>query len=215
MKTFCKYTIPTLLMFAITLSNVAVAQAPGPLPQNLLAGVTGTVGAASNWGGYSSLTLIPGAALFPVSSANTTLYLGFTGGTTADITNMVIYKTAKGGSKITSVTPVKLGGVSNPSIHLSTTSACPVQPPSTASPCLIRLDPTVLALSPLSDYYFVVFFTSDSNNVGMSATVPNFAKTSLSGWYVLADESHLTVGKSIPAGLGNAGPYFLMYVMSN
>ena len=128
---------------------------------------------------------------------------------------MVIYKTARGSSKITSVTPVKLGGVSNPSIHLSSSSVCPVQPVSGANPCVIRLDPTVLALSPLSDYYFVAFFTSDTNNQTVAAAVPSFSKSSLLGWFIFADESHLTVGQSIPAGIGNSGPYFLMYVMSN
>lgn len=215
MKSFCKFTIPTLVMLAITLTNFAVAQTPGPLPKNLVAGVTGPVGSSNNWSGYSALNLISGASQFGVASPNTTLYVGFTGGSTADISNMVIYKTARGSSKITSVTPVKLGGVSNPSIQLSSTAVCPVQPVSTANPCIIRLDPTVLALSPLSDYYFVAFFTSDTNNQTVAAAVPSFSKSSLLGWFILADESHLTVGQSIPAGIGNNGPDFLMYVMSS
>lgn len=215
MKTFCKLAIPTLLLFAMTLSNFAVAQAPGPLPKNLVPGVAGAVGASNNWSGYSALNLIAGASQFGIASPNTTLYIAFTGGSTADIGNMVMYKTARGSTKITSVTPVKLGAISNPSIQLSSTSVCPVQPVSTTNPCLIRLDPTVLALSPLSDYYFVAFFTVDTNNQTVSAAVPSFPRSSLLGWYITADESHLTVGQSIPAGISNNGPYFLMYVMTN
>ena len=49
----------------------------------------------------------------------TVLYIGFTGGTEADIGNMVLYTTKRGNSKITAATPVKLKGASNPIISLT------------------------------------------------------------------------------------------------
>jgi len=216
MKTLIKLAVPTLFIFVVLLPNFAQAQAaPAAAPKNLLAGVSGPLNNSTSWSNYSSLSLIPGAGQFGVVSPNTTLYIGFTGGTTADISNMVIYKTARGGSKITSVTPVKLGGISNPSINLTSTTVCPSQPVSNVNPCVVRLDPTVLALSPLSDYYFVIYFTADSNNAAINAPWPATPKTSLGGWYASGDQSHLTVGQSIPVGNGGGGPYFLLYVMSN
>jgi hypothetical protein len=116
--------------------------------------------------------------------------------------------------KIASVTPVKLGAVSNPSINLSSPSVCPVQPVSVANPCIIRLDPTTLALSPLNDYYFVTFFTVDSNNTSTSAAAGAPAQSSVRGAFIFADETHLTTGQSLPA-LGLSTSYFLMYVMTN
>ncbi len=212
MKVSAKFTF-TLFLLLITLTFVNVAAAQTTPPKNLLAGVGGPITAVGSWANYSALNLIPGAGQFGVTSANTVLYMGFTGGTSAVVSNMVIYKTARGGSKITSVTPVKRGGVSNPVINISSTSTC-AQPLSVTNPCIVRLDPIVLSLSPLSDYYFVVYFANSAPNQLMSGATGAY-KTSLSGWYIAADETHLKVGQSIPAGNAGTGPFFLMYVMSN
>ena len=110
--------------------------------------------------------------------------------------------------------PVKLGGVSNPSITLSNATVCPVQPLSTTNPCVIRLDPTVLAVSPLSDYYLVMFLTADTNNQTLGAAVGAPARTSLSGGYTHSDLTHLTVGQSVPTPT-NPELDYLMYVLTN
>ena len=213
MKTFSNFAISAFTLFV--LSTLAVAQSAVTVaPKNLVTGVTGALSANVQWAGFSSMTLIPGAATFPVASANTTLYLGFTNGTTADISNMVIYKTNRGSKKITGVTLVKLGGVSNPSIHLSTTAVCPVHPLSATNPCIVRFDPTVLALSALSDYYFVVFFANDTNNQTVGAVQSGSTTTALSGGGTNGDLTHLAVGQTIPAP-GFAQLDFLMYVMTN
>jgi hypothetical protein len=80
----------------------------------------------------------------------------------------------------------------------------------------VRFDPTTLTLSPASDYYFMVFFTNDSNNSAIGAAQPiSAAYTSLVGNYFSGtDYTHLTVGQSLPGG-GNRSPDFLMYVMNN
>ena len=213
MKTLSKFAAFMLGMFALASLIASQASAATAAAKNLVAGVTGPVTSNVSWAGFSSVTLIPGATLFPIASANTTLYLGFTAGTTADIGNMVIYKTARGSMKITSVTQVKLGGVSNPSIALSTSAVCPTHPLSATAPCTVRLDPTVLALSPLSDYYFAVFFTNDTNNGTVGAAVSGSTKTSLSGGFIGSDQTHLTVGQLVPA-LSNQLD-FLLYVMTN
>jgi hypothetical protein len=185
-------------------------------PENLERGVVGSITSNTSWSGYSTLTLIPGAGLIPISSSQTVLYFGFTAGSQADITNMVLYTTARGSSTITAVTPVTYGGVSNPSIVLTNTSVCPSQPLSATSPCIVRLDPTSLTLSALNDYYLVVYFTpNDSNDGQLGLTQPNYSLSSLLGWYIgSVNETTLTVGQSIPTGCCRTS-YMLMYVMSD
>ncbi len=71
------------------------------------------------------------------------------------------------------------------------------------NPCIVRLDPTKIVLSALSDYYLVVYFTaSDSNNGAIGATEPTFRQSSLMGWDVGSDQTHIAVGGSIPSGNG-------------
>ncbi|MGA2965939.1 MAG: hypothetical protein ABSD64_06985 [Terriglobales bacterium] len=219
MKTVCKFATLTLMMLAVTVfgfSQKSISPRPLTTTQNLVRGAIGPLSNSANWPNYSVLNLIPGSALFPVTSSTTVFYFGFTAGTEADIGNIVLYTTPRGRLTISAATPVTLGSVSNPSIILSNTSVCPVQPPSAANPCVVRFDPLSLALSPASDYYLVVYFANDTNNGTMGGAQPSLgiADSSLSSWYMGGDESHLTVGQSIPAG-GRAQPIFLMYVMNN
>ena len=215
MKTFHKFATLTLMMFA--LAGYGFSQQPAKATAlNLVRGVVGPVASNTSWSGYSALSLISGAGVIPITSSNTVFYLGFTAGTTADINNMVLYTTARRRLTITAVTPVKLGGISNPSINLASTAVCPVQPLSANNPCIVRLDPLALSLSALSDYYLVVYFTAnDPNNSAIGATQPSFLQSSLNGWYTSSDESRLTVGQSIPSGNNGNPPDFLMFVMSN
>ena len=212
---------PTLLMFVIAiacLASTAVAQqAPATAPINLVAGVGGPVSSSNQWSDYSALNLIAGAFIFPaVATVKTTvLYIGFTGGTEADIGNMVLYTTKRGNSKITAVTPVKLKGVSDPIISLTNKKVCPSQPISVTNPCVVRLDPMTLNLSTLSDYYFVMFLSTSNNNATVGAANALYPITSLTGWYSSGDQTRLTVGSSIPSGYSGSHPYFLLYVMSN
>ena len=216
MKTICKFAVLTLTMFAVAACGFAQ---DGPLvkaPLNLERGVTGPVTGNTSWAGYSALNVIPGAVLIPITSKTTGFYLGFTAGTTADVSNMVLYTTVRGSSTISAVTPVTYSGVSNPSINLASKTVCAVQPLSTGSPCIVRLDPITLSLSALSDYYVVVYFTaSDANNNAVGATVGANGLSSLSGWFMPSDQTQLTVGQSIPAGSVGHPPNFLMYVMTN
>lgn len=210
-----------LLMFAIVfagLPSTAVAQQrPAAAPINLVAGVGGPVSSSNQWENYSALNLIAGAFIFPaVAQVKTTaLYIGFTGGSEADIGNMVLYTTKRGNSKITAVTPVKLKGVSNPIISLTNKKVCPTQPISVTNPCVIRLDPMTLTLSTLSDYYFVMYFNTNSNNASVGAANAQYPITSLTGWYLSGDQTQLAAGASIPSGYSGSHPYFLLYVMSN
>ena len=212
---------PTLLMFVIAiacLANNAVAQQrPATAPINLVAGVGGPVSSSNQWSDYSALNLIAGAFIFPaVATVKTTvLYIGFTGGTEADVGNMVLYTTKRGNSKITAVTPVKLKGVSDPIISLTNKKVCPSQPISVTNPCVVRLDPMTLNLSTLSDYYFVMFLSTSNNNATVGAANALYPITSLTGWYSSGDQTRLTVGSSIPSGYSGSHPYFLLYVMSN
>jgi hypothetical protein len=216
-----KLTTSTLSLFAIAfacLASSAVAQQrPAATPINLVAGVGGPVSSSTEWSSYSALNLIAGAFIFPaVAQIKTTvLYIGFTAGTEADIGNMVLYTTKRGNYKITAVTPVKLKGVSNPIISLTNKKVCPTQPISTTNPCVIRLDPTTLTLSTLSDYYFVMYLSTSTNNATVGAANAQYPITSLTGWYLSGDQSKLTVGQSIPSGYNGTHPYFLLYVMSN
>jgi hypothetical protein len=210
-----------LLMFTIAvacLGSTAVAQQrAATTPINLVAGVGGPVSSSDQWENYSALNLIAGAFIFPaVAQVKTTaLYIGFTGGTEADIGNMVLYTTKRGNSKITAVTKEKLNGISNPIISLTNKKVCPTQPLSTSNPCVIRLDPMNLTLSTLSDYYFVMYLSTNANNATVGAANSQYPITSLTGWFLGGDQSQLGVGTSIPAGYNGSHPYFLLYVMSN
>jgi len=216
MKTVYKFAVLILTTLAVTACGLAQDGPKVTAPLNLERGVIGPVGGNSSWAGYSALNVIPGAGLIPSTSKTTAFYLGFTGGSTADISKIVLYATARNSSTITAVTPVTYGGISNPSIKLSTTTVCAVQPISIGSPCIVRLDPLTMTLSALSDYYLVVYFTAnDSNNNSLSAAVGQNYISSLSGWYMPSDQTQLTVGQSIPAGSAGHPPNFLMYVMTN
>jgi hypothetical protein len=218
MKTVCKIAPLTLILFAVSVygfSQMALPPKPAVTTQNLVRGVSGPVGSNNSWANYSVFNVVPGSALFPITSSTTVFYLGFTAGTEADIGNMVVYTTPRGSLTISAVTPVTSGGVSNPSIQLSSTSVCPTQPLSSTNPCIVRFDPTTLTLSPASDYYLAVYFSNDTNNSGIGATQPGASQSSLNCFYIGgADDTHLTVGKSVP-GPGNRAPNFLMYVMNN
>jgi hypothetical protein len=215
MKTLYKFAVLTLTMLAVTACAVAQDGPKVAAPLNLERGVVGPVTTNPSWSGYSALNLIPGAGVLPIASKTTAFYLGFTTGTQADVSNMVLYTTARNSSTITAVTPVAYGGVSNPSINLASKTVCAL-PPSNGTPCIVKLDPLTLSLSALSDYYLVVYFTvNDGNNGALGAAISGNYLSSLSGWYLQSDQTHLTVGQSIPAGSAGRPPNFLMYVMTN
>jgi hypothetical protein len=200
---------------ALGFSQKKDTQKPSTTIQNLLRGVMGPVSSNNSWANYSVFNTIPGSALFPITSSTTVFYLGFTAGSEADISNMVLYTTAHGSLTITAVTPVTLGGVSNPSVILDSTSVCPTQPLSTTSPCIVRLDPTSISLTPSSDYHLAIYFTDDDNNGSVGATqAGSIYQSSFVGTYYGGNYSNLTVGESIPSA-SNATPDFLMYVMNN
>ncbi|HEX8817080.1 MAG TPA: hypothetical protein VF753_16405 [Terriglobales bacterium] len=219
MKTLFKF-VSTLAMLAVALTFVpAVALAQhqsASTPINLVAGVGGPVSTSTEWSNYSALNLVAGALLFPATGSSTTtrFYIGFTQGTEADISNMVMYTTKRGGTKITAVTPVTLNGVSNPSIKLSSTTVCKPAP-SVSTPCVVPLDTLNVTLSTLNDYYFVMYFTEDTNNETVGAANAQYPITSLTGWYSSGDQTQLKVGKTIPSGYSGQHPYFLLYVMSH
>jgi hypothetical protein len=102
-------------------------------------------------------------------------------------------------------------------IDLASSTVCPVVEISNFNPCIVRLDPTSITLSALSDYYLVVYFTaSDSNNSAIGLTQPSFAQSSLRGTYENGDGTGLSVGGTIPVTLNFANqPFSLMYVMTN
>ncbi len=216
MKTVSKFAAFTLLL--LTVAYCSAGEKATTPPANLVRGSVGPFSLNTSWSGYSVVTLIPGASLIPVTATQTVLYLGFAAGSEADITNMVLYTTARGSLTITAVTPVTLGGVSNPSIILSSTSVCPTQPLSVTSVCVVRLDPTAIVLSATNDYYFAVYFTSDSNNsaIGTPQNQNGSGLSALRSWYVGGtNETTLTVGQSIPNNGFDDTPFFLMYVMTD
>jgi hypothetical protein len=215
MKIVCKLAAAGLLTIMAGAYHAATATTAAPA-ENLVRGVIGPVGSNVSWSGYSVISKIPGAGLIPVTSTDTVFYLGFTAGTRADINNIVLYTTARGGATIKAVTPVKLGGVSNPSIDLASVKVCPVVEISIYNPCIVRLDPTAITLSATEDYYLVVYFSSNnSSNESLGVTQPIFGQTSLTGADQSGDESRLAVGKPIPALNFSSAPFLLMYVMTD
>jgi hypothetical protein len=203
--------IPGFVLLSIFLSVAAFAQTPTTPPFNLVEGI-GPVSTTASWSGYSAISVVAGPGVLSKVSTTTAFYVGFTAGTTAVVSDMVLYKTAARSSKILSVTPVKLGGVTNPTINISSKTVCPTQPVSTTSPCIVRLDPLTLTLSSKDDYYLVLHFGAGTD---ISSTHGQFSTTALSGWYEAADETQLKVGQSIPIGNGGSPAYFLFAVMSD
>lgn len=207
MKTFCRLAACALMTCMV--ATLALAQAPATTLSNLAEGVGSINAGSGNWANFSEIVLIPGSAIFGVKGSSTVLTLAFTAGSTVDIGNMVLYKSARSGNTNLGTKKVLLGGVSNPSINLTKTSVCPVQPVSSTNPCLIKLDPVKLALSPLNDYWFVVYFANDSNNTTM---LPGYSteQGSLSGFFMTGDETRIKSKGALPTGNGNATPYFLV-----
>jgi len=206
-KTILRSATATFLMLGIAVQGFAGQK-------NLIAGA-GPIKSSSGWAGNSAISVIPGSGLFSVTSSTTVLYIAFTGGTQADISNMVLYTTASRSPSISAVTPVTLNNASNPSLNLTDTSICPSQPVSATAPCIVRLDPVSLQLSVASDYYFVMFFTNDSNNAQLSVSTPSFATSGLTGWKVPSfDETKLVVGDALPVQFNSGTPLGLVAVMN-
>jgi hypothetical protein len=175
---------------------------------------SGPVTTDAQWAGYSALNLISGTSIMTVKTSTTALYVQFTQGAQADISNMVLYTTTgRANPTIASVTPVTLGGISNPTIVLTNKKVCKHQPVSVTNPCTVRLDLLKLVLSPMNDYWLVMYFASDSNNANLGGAIPVFRGGPLTGFYLGGDETTLTPGQSIPSG--NTGlPNFLVAVQT-
>lgn len=197
MKNFQKSAIALLILLLATFA-VAGTQAK-TVQGNIVAGVF-TTASSPNWAGFSSVNLIAGTSVMPTNSTQTVLSIAFTGGSHADLGNMVLYATtARSAYTVGAVTKVTYGGVSNPSINLTDTSICPVQPVSNTSPCVIKLDPISLSLSTLVDYYFVAYFVNDSNNQNLSAATPALSHiTTLTGFVDTKDDTGIAVGGTLP-----------------
>jgi hypothetical protein len=214
MNTIVKFAAGSLMALAVSSPSFASSK-------NLERGIVGPVNSNNSWSGFTILSLIPGAGLIPPKELKTVFYLGFTAGTEADISNMVLYTMARGSLTITAVTPITLHGVSNPTIDLASPTVCPVVEISTYNPCIVRLDPKTITLSPLNDYYLAVYYqANDSNNNAVGVTQPAFTQSSLRGTYQSGDDTQLAVGDSLSTvglSLSNFGnpPFNLMYVMND
>jgi hypothetical protein len=212
MKSICKIVWMSLILCCVAASAIAQEEAPPAALTNLTDGAGSITGGAGSWGGFTALSTIPGAGLFTASAKTTSLYIGFTGGNTVDVGNLVLYKTNRSSSNVISAKKVTLGGVANPTINLTSTSVCPVQPVSLANPCIIRLDPVKGALSTLSDYTFAIYLPNDSNNSSVQSAGRSSAQGSLSGWYASGDQTKIKKNKPLPSGNSGGAPYFLLYV---
>jgi hypothetical protein len=203
------YKLAASALMSMGLAGTAMAQAV-----NLTEG-QGTLTSVANpaWDGYSEVILIPGASLMGARSATTALYLGFTGGTEADIGNMVLYQTARNATAVLRGNKVTLGATQSPHINLTSTAVCPVQPVSATHPCIVRLDTLNLVLAPTADYYLVIYFSLDVNNETISGVGQSNSPGALSGYYLYGDQTEIKAGGAIPSNEnGQAAPFFLAYV---
>jgi hypothetical protein len=199
------------LLFSIAIPLLSHAQTA----QNLVAGVGPITNGVTGWNGTSVTGLISGTSLFPASGKQTVLYLGFTGGTSLEIGNMVLYKTNRNSLKIVSVTPVTYKGSASNTILLDS-SNCRAVPPSTVVPCIVRLDPLNLKLSTLNDYYFVMNLPNTLANQTVNSTTSLFSNTTITGGFDFNDDTRLLKGDLLPANIANNGrTFFLVAVMNN
>lgn len=201
-------TLATALL-TIAICFAVGTSASAQNPQNLVAGV-GAVVTNYSWANWTAMNRISGSSLI-ASSPTTRFYIGFTAGTTADISNMVLYTTARGQRVITAVTPVTLNGSSNPSITLIDTCNYEI---SNYAVCIVALDTLSVSLSPLNDYYLAIYFTNDSNNNILGVAKQEFPTSSLMGSDLLGNATQLTVGQGVPVGNNNGVPHLLMYVQN-
>ena len=214
MKTGVRLASLALILLAASVPGMSQqTDKPATGTQNLVRGVGGPSGTNNGWGNYTVWSVVPGSALFPITSATTVFSVGFTAGTSADISNMVVYTTAHASNTITAVTPLTYGGSSSPSISLTNTAICPTAP-STANPCIVKFDSLALSLSPANDYYVAIYFTNDANNTTLGGTSPQLPQSSLWGWYNSGNLTTLIVGNSISVA-SHSAPIFLMYVTNN
>lgn len=199
------------LLFSIAMPALSHPQTA----QNLVAGVGPITNGVTGWNGTSVTSLISGTTLFSASGKQTVLYIGFTGGGSLDIGNMVLYKTKRNSFEIVSVTPVMYKGISANTILLDA-SNCRAVPPSTIIPCVVRLDPLNLKLSSLNDYYFVMYLPNTLPNQTINATTSLFSNTTLTGGFDSNDDTTLVKGSLLPPNIINKGRvFFLVGVMNN
>ena len=202
-----RMTIFALLILAMTSHGFAT-------PKNLVAGV-GPLSSVSKWDGRTAISIVSGASLFPTTSKTTAFYIAFTGGTAAEISNMVLYQTAGRDPEITAVTPITLGGASNPTINLTDPAVCPDQPVSETAPCIIELDKLTLQVATSSDYYLEIYFTTPStNNQTLSLAKPRFFGTSLTGFISFSDDTKHVVGDTLNTLFISGSPLGLIAVMN-
>jgi hypothetical protein len=77
----------------------------------------------------------------------------------------------------------------------------------------VRLDTVKLALSPLYDYYFAVYFTLDTNNEKISGVGQTASAGALSGWYLYGDQTRIGAKGALPVNEdSDQPPFFLAYV---
>jgi hypothetical protein len=199
--------------FAVAQDDVATKAAPlTTVLSNLTEGAAGAPGNTTDWEGWSEIDYIPGAGLFGVAGTATYVTLGFSAGSTVDINSMVIYTTVRGNNVVTKVSHVDYLKSSKPSINLTSTTNCPTQPVSAANPCFIKLDKVALDMLATNDYYFAIYFTSDSNNNSMRGAGGSNQSGALTGWQIDGDDGLIPVGGTIPVGDAGQAPLFLMYL---
>lgn len=84
------------------------------------------------------------------------------------------------------------------------------------NPCVVRLDPLNLKLSPLNDYYFVMYFPStDPINFAVNGAASLNSPTTITGGIEAKDDTKLVKGDVIPSTLVNNHAAFLVGVMNN
>ncbi len=219
MKTKIASFVLLLLMaaFAVAQDGAVSSIPPKAVPlttalMNLTEGAAGAPGNNVDWEGWSEIDYIPGAALFGVDSKDSYLTIGFSAGSTVNIYSMVLYTTARANNVVTKVTKVTYLKKANPSIDLTSTSNCPNQPVSATNPCFIKLDKTAVEMLASNDYYFAIYFTSDSDNASMRGAGGSNQAGALMGWQIDGDDGLIPVGGTIPVGNEGDAPLFLMYL---
>lgn len=155
----------------------------------------------TGWNNWSTITLLPGNSLLPVTnltgSPGTKIRFGFVGGTTADITNMVLYVTAQYTHVVQSSIQLTYQSQTFP-ISIPITSGSSQQ-----APTIVTLDSiplSTLTFDDAHDYFIVVYFTNDTANQSVSLIQSGqaFNASMLSVGVQGVDETGLTTGQTVP-----------------
>lgn len=207
--------ISSLLLSLVLLLSSAF----GAAEFNRFVGITPSGGQAIHWANDSIMVLLGGNQLLPVPSGIpvggvTKIRIGFTGGTQADIGNIVLYKTDQYTHVVES--SVQLTYLTQSAFSLTIPAGTSVSAPAVFE--LDQISATNYTPDTTHDYFVVVYFTNTANNGNLVvATAAGVGITSMLGSWLGGDQTGIAVGAVVPftVSAGGINSWLVLQVVHN